>query len=78
MHEYSLVQSLVTRVEQEARRRNALAIHRLSVRVGELAGVDPRQLADAHRQPVHGERAAGAGLLLDPRDEALHQRVLVH
>ena len=41
MHEYSLVEALVTRVEQEARRRSALRIHRVSVRIGELSGVDP-------------------------------------
>jgi hydrogenase nickel incorporation protein HypA/HybF len=41
MHEYSLVEALVRRVEEEARRRNAIAIHGLKVSVGELAGVDP-------------------------------------
>ncbi len=48
MHEYSLVQSLVTRVEQEAAKRGALAVHRLSVRVGELAGVDPELFRTAY------------------------------
>ncbi|MFL5299467.1 MAG: hydrogenase maturation nickel metallochaperone HypA [Anaeromyxobacteraceae bacterium] len=41
MHEYSLVESLVRRVEEEARRRGALRVHSLKVSVGELAGVDP-------------------------------------
>jgi hydrogenase nickel incorporation protein HypA/HybF len=41
VHEYSLVEALVRRVEEEARRRGALAVHALSVRVGELSGVDP-------------------------------------
>jgi hydrogenase nickel incorporation protein HypA/HybF len=40
MHEYSLVEALITRVEAEARRRGALKVHGLSVRLGELAGVD--------------------------------------
>lgn len=40
MHEYSLIQSLVERVEAEARAREATAIHRVNVRIGELAGVD--------------------------------------
>lgn len=40
MHEYSLIQSLVERVEAEARARSASAVHRLSVRIGEQAGVD--------------------------------------
>lgn len=40
MHEYSLIQSLVERVEAEAAARSASAVHRLSVRIGEMAGVD--------------------------------------
>ena len=40
MHEYSLVQALVERVEQQVREHHASAVHRLSVRIGELAGVD--------------------------------------
>ncbi len=48
MHEYSLVQSLVERVEQEARRRQAIAVHALTVRVGELSGVDPELLRTAY------------------------------
>ena len=41
MHEYSLVEALIRRVEEEARSRHALAIHGLKVSLGELAGVDP-------------------------------------
>ncbi len=40
MHEYSLVEALITRVEAEVHRRKALKVHGLSVRIGELAGVD--------------------------------------
>ena len=40
MHEYSLVQALVERVEREARARRATGVHRLCVRVGEMSGVD--------------------------------------
>jgi hydrogenase nickel incorporation protein HypA/HybF len=40
MHEYSLVQSLVERVEAEAAARSASAVHRLRVRIGMDAGVD--------------------------------------
>jgi hydrogenase nickel incorporation protein HypA/HybF len=61
MHEYSLVEALVGRVEQEARRRNALAVHGLSVRVGELAGVDPELFQTAYETFRAGtvcERAA--------------------
>jgi hydrogenase nickel incorporation protein HypA/HybF len=48
VHEYSLVEALVRRVEEEAARRSALSVHRLSVRVGELSGVDPELLATAY------------------------------
>jgi hydrogenase nickel insertion protein HypA len=40
MHEYSLVQSLVERAEDEAHKRSATAIHKLSVSIGAQAGVD--------------------------------------
>jgi hydrogenase nickel incorporation protein HypA/HybF len=48
MHEYSIVQALLERVEAEARVRHAAAVHRLSVRVGELSGVDVRLLNTAY------------------------------
>ena len=48
MHEYSLVESLVRRVEEEARRRQATKIHGLKVSVGELAGVDPELFRTAY------------------------------
>lgn len=41
MHEYSLVDALVRRVEEEARRHGAAAVHGLRVSLGELSGVDP-------------------------------------
>lgn len=47
MHEYSIVQALVERVEVEARARRATAVHRLSVRIGELSGVDAELLTTA-------------------------------
>jgi hydrogenase nickel incorporation protein HypA/HybF len=40
VHEYSLIQSLVERVEVEVAARSASAVHRLRVRIGEHAGVD--------------------------------------
>jgi hydrogenase nickel incorporation protein HypA/HybF len=40
VHEYSLIQAMVDRVETEARARAAVSVHRLGVRIGELAGVD--------------------------------------
>jgi hydrogenase nickel insertion protein HypA len=48
MHEYSIVQALVDRVDAEARARKATAVHRLSVRIGELSGVDIDLLTTAY------------------------------
>ncbi len=64
MHEYSLVQSLVERVEQEARARGALAVHRLSIRVGELSGVDPELFRTAYETFREGTICASARLAL--------------
>jgi hydrogenase nickel incorporation protein HypA/HybF len=48
MHEYSIVQALVERVGVEAHARGATAVYRLSIRIGELSGVDPELLATAY------------------------------
>jgi len=64
MHEYSLVEALVTRVEEEARKRGALAVHRLSVRVGELSGVDPELFRTAYETFRAGTICARAPLAL--------------
>lgn len=64
MHEYSLVQSLVTRVEAEAATRRASAVHRLVVSVGELAGVDPDLFQTAYDTFRAGTICATASLEL--------------
>jgi hydrogenase nickel incorporation protein HypA/HybF len=64
MHEYSLVQNLVSRVEDEARRRGALAVHSVSVRVGELSGVDPELFRTAYETFRAGTVCASAALSL--------------
>jgi hydrogenase nickel incorporation protein HypA/HybF len=48
VHEYSIVQALLSRVEAEARERNATAVRRLDVSIGELAGIEPELLASAY------------------------------
>ena len=48
MHEYSIVQALVEKVEAEAGRRGAIAVERVVVRIGELSGVDPELLRTAY------------------------------
>lgn len=64
MHEYSLIQALVGRVEQEARARGATAIHRLTVRVGELAGVETGLFVTAYETFRAGTLCATARLEL--------------
>lgn len=49
MHEYSIVQALMARVGAEAQARRATAVHRLSIRIGELSGVEPELLTTAYR-----------------------------
>ncbi|HEY7725688.1 MAG TPA: hydrogenase maturation nickel metallochaperone HypA [Anaeromyxobacteraceae bacterium] len=61
MHEYSLVEALVRRVEAEADARQAVAVHGLVVSIGELAGVDPelfRTAWETFRQGTRCERTA--------------------
>jgi hydrogenase nickel insertion protein HypA len=48
MHEYSIVQALVERVEEEVARRGAAAAHRLHVRIGEASGVEIELLKTAY------------------------------
>jgi hydrogenase nickel incorporation protein HypA/HybF len=64
MHEYSLVEALIGRVEAEARKRGALKVHGLSVRVGELAGVDPELFQTAYDTFRAGTICAAAPLTL--------------
>jgi hydrogenase nickel incorporation protein HypA/HybF len=48
MHEYSILRALLDRVEAEAQAREATAVRRIRVRIGELAGVDPELLLSAY------------------------------
>jgi hydrogenase nickel incorporation protein HypA/HybF len=48
MHEFSLVDALLRRVEGEARKHNATAVRVLKVSLGELGGVDPRFFRSAY------------------------------
>jgi hydrogenase nickel incorporation protein HypA/HybF len=48
MHEYSIVGSLVEKVEEIARERHATSVRSLLVRIGELAGVETDLLSTAY------------------------------
>ena len=47
MHEYSLVQGLFDQVSAQAAARGATAVRKVTVGIGELAGVDPELFATA-------------------------------
>ncbi len=66
MHEYSLVRALLARVEREARARNALAVRRLSVRIGALAGVERELFESAYQASREGTLCAAAELVVQP------------
>ncbi|MGD0073130.1 MAG: hydrogenase maturation nickel metallochaperone HypA [Candidatus Binataceae bacterium] len=65
MHEYSLVCSLLERVAAEARARNATAVHRLTVRIGAAAGVEPELFSKAYEHFRQGTICAGAELCVE-------------
>ena len=48
MHEYSIVQALLSEAEAHARAHSAQSVTRLELRLGELAGVDRELLATAY------------------------------
>ena len=48
MHEYSIVQALVDRIRDAARARGAIAVRRVTVQIGEIAGVDVELLRTAY------------------------------
>ena len=64
MHEYGLVQALLERVTHEVAAHDAAAVHRLTVRIGPLAGVDRELFAEAYRLSRPGTRCEHAELLL--------------
>jgi len=48
MHEYSIVQALFEQIRETARRQNAVAVRRVTVQIGEIAGVDTGLLRTAY------------------------------
>ncbi len=65
MHEYSLIQSMLARVEDEVRRHGAERVHTLAIRVGELSGVEPDLLASAWELAREGTPCAAAELRIE-------------
>ena len=48
MHEYSVVQNLMEHIEAQALQHGARSVHRVSVRIGELSGIEPDLLRTAY------------------------------
>ncbi len=64
MHEYSIVQSLVDRVEAEMRACGASAVSRVELDIGELAGVEVPLLETAFATFQERTALAGAALAI--------------
>lgn len=62
MHEYGIIQSLLQRIEAEARSHGATAVHRVVLRLGEISGVEPDLLGFAFEAYREGTVAAAAEL----------------
>lgn len=70
MHEYSIVQALLDKVDAEALAHGAVAVTRVRLAIGRLAGVDSELLRSAFELVRCGTRCAAAEL--DVRDVAAH------
>ena len=66
MHEYSIVQSLLDRVESEAAAHGATVVHRLWVKIGELSGVEITLLRSAYETFTDRSICADAELEIVP------------
>jgi len=66
MHEYSIVQSLLDKVESEAAAHGATTVHRLWVKIGEMSGVETSLLRSAYETFTERSICAGAELEIVP------------
>ena len=62
MHEYSIVQALMDRIEAEAAAHHARAVHRVVVRIGEAAGIEVELLRTAYEMVCEGTICGDAPL----------------
>ncbi|MBW1904779.1 MAG: hydrogenase maturation nickel metallochaperone HypA [Deltaproteobacteria bacterium] len=65
MHEYSIVASLIDRVQKEANAHGGTRVHRLHVQIGELAGVEIDLLKTAFETFRERTICDGAELAID-------------
>lgn len=65
MHELSVCQALLTQVADLARDHRANAVHKIVIRVGPLAGVEPALLMQAFPLACAGTLAEAAELVIE-------------
>ncbi|GAB6066392.1 hydrogenase maturation nickel metallochaperone HypA [Aquifex pyrophilus] len=65
MHEFSIVQSLLTMIEDYAREHNAKAVSRIVVSIGVLSGVEPHLLEMAFNTFKEGTIAEKAEFVME-------------
>lgn len=65
MHEIGIMQSVLARVDGEARAANAREVHQVRLRVGRLSGVVPESLQYAFEVMRADTLAAGAQLIIE-------------
>lgn len=70
MHEYSLVQALLNRIDAEARSHGASSVHRIVVCIGPLAGVERDLFSSAFDVCREGTLCSGAELVITGEEVA--------
>lgn len=71
MHEFSIVSHLLELVARDVRKHNAVAVSRISVKIGVMSGVVPQLFSEAFHTIKRGTAAEHAEL------EIIHQEVVV-
>lgn len=72
MHELSVCQALLAQVQQVARDNAAHSVEKVVLRIGPLAGVEPRLLQDAFPIARAGTVAADAELVIEALPLTVH------
>ncbi|MDH3255807.1 MAG: hydrogenase maturation nickel metallochaperone HypA [Acidobacteriota bacterium] len=65
MHEYSIIQALMARVESEARKHQAVSVQRIELRIGEQSGVETELLKTAFETFRHGSICSQAEITIE-------------
>jgi hydrogenase nickel incorporation protein HypA/HybF len=72
MHELSVCQAMLTQVTRLAREQRAITVHKIVLRVGPLAGVEPGLLQQAFPLASAGTPAASAELVIEELPLRVH------